>query len=80
VILPKHMTEDELRKWGHHELARRAEDIGANVRLAKSRAVGRRKEARLSPSQAAWAVGEAQRERRHQMEINEAVRHGPGSS
>jgi hypothetical protein len=63
MLLPKHMTEEQLREWGRAELERRDQDIATNLDGAIRRASGRRVKVKLSPTQATWAVHQAQIER-----------------
>ena len=64
MLLPDHMTEDELREWGRRETATRLQEIAEFPDAAQTRAALRRNYASLTAAQAAWAIGQAQRERR----------------
>jgi hypothetical protein len=62
--IPRHMTEDELREWGRHELLDREGDLIPLRTDAPARATARRRAAKLSAAQATASVIWAQRERR----------------
>lgn len=62
MLLPEHMTEEELREWGRRENAVRLHEIAEFPDTAQTRAALRRNYASLTATQAAWAVGQAQTE------------------
>lgn len=62
MLIPEHYTEEELRQWGRAENARRMRELSEDPSYAMQRAALRRNYASLTVGQAAWAIGQAQKE------------------
>lgn len=62
MLMPEHYSEEELRQWGRNENVARIRDLREHPEHAKARAGLRRNYASLTAAQAAWAVGQAQKE------------------